>query len=157
MEGVAKGLALYWTVTMESAFLVILLLHPKNLVVHYKTSILHLTVSMIPWCVQLWMTNTDHGLCSGSKFQAITYFLISRTSCLLLKKCWMFWAIWVQVLSANRGGVVVSVEGLRGFVPFSQISAVSSSEPGHSTTTSYCQLIVNLLLIIDHELPSQNS
>jgi hypothetical protein len=31
----------------------------------------------------------------------------------------------LQALSANRGGVVVEVEGLRGFVPFSQISAVS--------------------------------
>jgi hypothetical protein len=33
--------------------------------------------------------------------------------------------IGVQVLSANRGGLVVLVEGLRGFVPFSQITAVS--------------------------------
>lgn len=36
--------------------------------------------------------------------------------------------IWVlQVLVANRGGIVVQVEGLRGFVPFSQVSAVSLS------------------------------
>jgi hypothetical protein len=30
----------------------------------------------------------------------------------------------VQVVLANKGGLVVQVEGLRGFVPFSQISAV---------------------------------
>lgn len=33
-----------------------------------------------------------------------------------------------QVISANRGGVVVSVEGLRGFVPFSQISTRMTPE-----------------------------
>jgi len=31
-----------------------------------------------------------------------------------------------QVVSANKGGLVAQVEGLKGFVPFSQISAVSS-------------------------------
>ena len=30
-----------------------------------------------------------------------------------------------QVVGANKGGVVALVEGLRGFVPFSQISTVS--------------------------------
>jgi len=30
-----------------------------------------------------------------------------------------------QVVSANKGGLVAQVEGLKGFVPFSQISAVS--------------------------------
>ena len=34
--------------------------------------------------------------------------------------------IYMQVVSANKGGVVAVVEGLRGFVPFSQISSVSS-------------------------------
>jgi small subunit ribosomal protein S1 len=34
----------------------------------------------------------------------------------------------LQALSANRGGVVVEVEGLRGFVPFSQISARQNPE-----------------------------
>ncbi|CAM6050010.1 unnamed protein product [Sphagnum compactum] len=33
-----------------------------------------------------------------------------------------------KALSANRGGVVVEVEGLRGFVPFSQISARQNPE-----------------------------
>lgn len=33
----------------------------------------------------------------------------------------------VQVVGANKGGVVALVEGLRGFVPFSQISTVSFS------------------------------
>ncbi|CAM6050861.1 unnamed protein product [Sphagnum compactum] len=33
-----------------------------------------------------------------------------------------------KALSANRGGVVVDVEGLRGFVPFSQISARQNPE-----------------------------
>lgn len=32
----------------------------------------------------------------------------------------------MQVVGANKGGVVAVVEGLRGFVPFSQISTVSS-------------------------------
>lgn len=32
----------------------------------------------------------------------------------------------MQVVGANKGGVFVLVEGLRGFVPFSQISAVCS-------------------------------
>lgn len=32
----------------------------------------------------------------------------------------------MQVVGANKGGVIVLVEGLRGFVPFSQISAVCS-------------------------------
>lgn len=32
----------------------------------------------------------------------------------------------MQVVGANKGGVVALVEGLRGFVPFSQISSVSS-------------------------------
>jgi hypothetical protein len=40
----------------------------------------------------------------------------------------------LQALSANRGGVVVEVEGLRGFVPFSQISAVSFFVPSPSST-----------------------
>lgn len=35
--------------------------------------------------------------------------------------------IYVQVVGANKGGVVAMVEGLRGFVPFSQISLVCSS------------------------------
>jgi hypothetical protein len=39
----------------------------------------------------------------------------------------------LQALSANRGGVVVEVEGLRGFVPFSQISAVSFLVPSPSS------------------------
>lgn len=30
----------------------------------------------------------------------------------------------MQVVGANKGGVVAVVEGLRGFVPFSQISTV---------------------------------
>jgi small subunit ribosomal protein S1 len=32
----------------------------------------------------------------------------------------------MQVVGANKGGVVAVVEGLRGFVPFSQLSTVSS-------------------------------
>lgn len=31
----------------------------------------------------------------------------------------------LQVVSANKGGVVALVEGLRGFIPFSQIFSVS--------------------------------
>lgn len=31
----------------------------------------------------------------------------------------------MQVIGANKGGVVATVEGLVGFVPFSQISTVS--------------------------------
>ena len=31
-----------------------------------------------------------------------------------------------QIVDANKGGVVAEVEGLKGFVPFSQISTVSS-------------------------------
>lgn len=31
----------------------------------------------------------------------------------------------MKVVDANKGGIVVIVEGLRGFVPFSQISTVS--------------------------------
>lgn len=31
----------------------------------------------------------------------------------------------MKVVDANKGGVVAIVEGLRGFVPFSQISTVS--------------------------------
>lgn len=34
-----------------------------------------------------------------------------------------------QVVGANKGGVVAEVEGLRGFVPFSQIPTVSHLEP----------------------------
>lgn len=30
----------------------------------------------------------------------------------------------LQIVGANKGGVVAVVEGLRGFVPFSQISTV---------------------------------
>ncbi|KAH7573430.1 hypothetical protein ACOSP7_007099 [Xanthoceras sorbifolium] len=33
-----------------------------------------------------------------------------------------------KVISANKGGVVTELEGLRGFVPFSQISSKSSAE-----------------------------
>jgi hypothetical protein len=33
--------------------------------------------------------------------------------------------IYMQVVGANKGGVVALLEGLRGFVPFSQISSVS--------------------------------
>lgn len=32
----------------------------------------------------------------------------------------------MQVVGANKGGVVAVVEALKGFVPFSQISSVSS-------------------------------
>ena len=52
----------------------------------------------------------------------------------------LFWAILVssvlvicfsyqfclQVIGGNKGGVVALVEGLKGFVPFSQVSSVSS-------------------------------
>lgn len=31
----------------------------------------------------------------------------------------------LKVVDANKGGIVAIVEGLRGFVPFSQISTVS--------------------------------
>lgn len=31
----------------------------------------------------------------------------------------------MKVVDANKGGIVAIVEGLRGFVPFSQISTVS--------------------------------
>lgn len=34
-------------------------------------------------------------------------------------------SVW-QIIDANKGGVVAEVEGLKGFVPFSQISTVSS-------------------------------
>jgi small subunit ribosomal protein S1 len=44
---------------------------------------------------------------------------------------------YIQALSANRGGVVVDVEGLRGFVPFSQISAVSSPWPAIPLTNRF--------------------
>lgn len=33
----------------------------------------------------------------------------------------------LQIVGANRGGVVAIVEALRGFVPFSQISTVCST------------------------------
>lgn len=33
----------------------------------------------------------------------------------------------LQIVGANKGGVVAMVEGLRGFVPFSQISTVCFS------------------------------
>lgn len=33
--------------------------------------------------------------------------------------------VW-QIVDSNKGGVVAEVEGLKGFVPFSQISTVSS-------------------------------
>jgi small subunit ribosomal protein S1 len=33
--------------------------------------------------------------------------------------------VW-QLIDSNKGGVVAEVEGLKGFVPFSQMSTVSS-------------------------------
>lgn len=45
----------------------------------------------------------------------------------------------MQVVGANKGGVVAEVEGLRGFVPFSQISSVSSwTKFAYSNTKNLC-------------------
>lgn len=42
-----------------------------------------------------------------------------------------------QVVGANKGGIVALVEGLRGFVPFSQIS-----------TVKFSSTLVNLLIMV---------
>lgn len=47
----------------------------------------------------------------------------------------------MQVVGANKGGVVAVVEGLRGFVPFSQLSTVSS------LTLLFSKSLVSLILM----------
>lgn len=47
----------------------------------------------------------------------------------------------MQVVGANKGGVVAVVEGLRGFVPFSQLSTVSS------LTLLFSKSFVSLILM----------
>lgn len=48
----------------------------------------------------------------------------------------------MQVVGANKGGVVAVVEGLRGFVPFSQLSTVSS------LTLLFSKSLVSLILML---------
>lgn len=43
---------------------------------------------------------------------------------LMINLLFFFPHVFVKVVGANKGGVVAIVEGLRGFVPFSQISSV---------------------------------
>lgn len=55
-------------------------------------------------------------------YNMVSYFQLKGQDILSLP---FFFGFNKQVVGANKGGVVAMVEGLRGFVPFSQVSTVN--------------------------------
>lgn len=71
-----------------------------------------------------------HLSCTGKKknpLQFLYAILMGSAGHFIMKLFELTIPRYKQVVSANKGGVVVILEGLRGFVPFSQISTVSSA------------------------------